>query len=135
MARNDREDSPNGGKPWEGRTVDGQPVDENGLLPNGMPADWCSDEAIAALNMERDMHPDETEEELTKRIFRENAAAAASRIVKVALTSPSERSALEASKYIVERTLGPVGQAGDAVDPLKAFLNKVEQAANAGSGN
>jgi len=98
-------------------------------------AEWSSEEAIAALNLEREMHPEESEEQLTKRIFREGAPAAASRIVKIALTSPNERLGLDASKYIVERTLGRVSDTGEATDPLTEFMKKVEDAANAGSGN
>jgi hypothetical protein len=98
-------------------------------------ADWSHDDALAALNLERDMRPEETPEELTKRIFREGAPVAASRIVRVALTSPNERVAMDASKYIIDRTLGRVGDNGEAVDPLTEFMKKVEDAANAGSGN
>jgi hypothetical protein len=130
MARGDR----SGREPW---FDDGEERDENGLTEAEREkiASWSSDEALAALDLERRLHPDETPEELTKRIFRENAAGAASRIVRIAVASENERVALDASKYIADRVLGRVGDTAESIDPLEAFMKKVEDAANAGSGN
>lgn len=51
---------------------------------------------------------DETETQMTNRIFRQNAIAAAQSVCKIALFGQSERLRLDAAKYVVERNLGRV---------------------------
>lgn len=96
---------------------------------------WVSDTAMEALNLERSVHPNETSEDMARRIFKEHLPIAAQRIVHIALNSPNEKVALDASKYVVERVMGKLGAPDTgAEDPLQAFLDdvssKVEAYAN-----
>lgn len=93
---------------------------------------WVPDDALRALQMERDLSPSETQGELANRIFRENAPAAAASIVHTALHGTNERIRLDAAKYTVERLLGRVGDGNPsaAANPLDAFINALENAAN-----
>lgn len=70
---------------------------------------WVPDDALAALVTERDLHAGETEEQMARRLMIENVGAAVMSIVNVAMHGSTERSRLDASKYIVERVLGRVG--------------------------
>lgn len=92
---------------------------------------WIADEALASLVTEREVHPDETEEQMTRRLFRENAANAALAIIHTAVHGTNERTRLDASKYVVERVLGKVGD--DAYDaeksPLEALMEGVLKSA------
>lgn len=94
--------------------------------------EWVPEDAIEALSMERAASPSESLENLTARLFRENAPAAAMSIVHTALHGANERTRLDASKYVVERLLGKVGESNPvgAVNPLEAFLNGIEDMAN-----
>lgn len=60
-------------------------------------------------SLERAVYRDETEEQMARRIFRQALPAAASSIVDIAMNSQNDRTKLDASKYIVERNLGKVG--------------------------
>lgn len=54
-----------------------------------------------------------------ERICQNNAAAAMQVIVTLALTNTNDKLRLEASKYLIERNLGRVGnEANGKVDPL-----------------
>lgn len=95
--------------------------------------EWDSDEAINALKMERTVNPSETEEELARRIIRENLPAAASAIAHLAIHSPSEKTRLEAARYIVDRNLGKIGDErtfGDK-DPWDELLADCVKTVNA----
>lgn len=61
-------------------------------------------------------HPDgETPKQTLRRLFEENSAGAAMRLISLSTHASSERVRLDASKYIVERVLGPLAGAGAAV--------------------
>lgn len=81
---------------------------------------WIPDEALNSLVAERTVHPDESEEQLTRRLFRENSSSAALGIIHIAVYGTNERTRLDASKYVVERVLGKVGD--DAFDAEKSPL-------------
>jgi hypothetical protein len=60
-------------------------------------------------SLERAVYANETEEQMARRIFREALPMAAASIVDIASNSQNDRTKLDASKYIVERNLGKVG--------------------------
>lgn len=95
---------------------------------------WVSDDALAALNLEKQVHGDEDNAALARRIFMEQAPLAAARIAHLAAHAASETVALRAAQYITDRVLGKIGDDTDSVDPLAAFLNDMtnnaEQHAN-----
>ena len=98
---------------------------------------WVPDAALKGLITEREVHPEESEEQLTRRLFRENSAAAALGIIHVSKHGQNERTRLDASKYIVERVLGKVGD--DAYEgeksPLELLMAGVLQSAESFANN
>lgn len=98
-------------------------------LPDG----FVDHAAVArALNMERQMHPAESTEDLTFRLFKENAPQVAMQIVNIALNGSSERLRLDAAKLVIDRILGPVGKETHRADsPLDAMVRQMQQDAEA----
>ena len=95
--------------------------------------DWLPDSAIEALNTERRVHTDETPAQTARRLMHENGPGAALSIIHIALYGSNERLRLDASKYVVDRVLGRVGddvnQGEDS--PLDAALRRMQEAAEA----
>lgn len=81
---------------------------EGYVPPNGENDSWVPEEAIEALNMEKQVQPSETNEEMAERIFEENLPVAAQAICHLARNSGSEKMRFDAAKYVVERNLGRV---------------------------
>jgi hypothetical protein len=90
---------------------------------------WVPDDALAALNMERQLNPSETEEQLARRLLREALPRSAASIIHMATHSYNERVRLDASKYVVERTMGRIGDnfEGD-VNPWEKLFNDIMNA-------
>jgi hypothetical protein len=80
--------------------------------------EWDAEEALQNLTAER-MLDDGDDLAASERIFAENAVGASLSIVHIALYSSNERLRLDASRYIVDRNLGRIGD----TDPLKAIGN------------
>lgn len=76
---------------------------------------WDSAEAIESLKMERSVHPEETNETLTKRILEQAAPMAAQSIVHLALHSTNDNTRLNAAKYVTDRLLDAETESGKAV--------------------
>ena len=82
-----------------------------------------TDEALEAARMEAQVFgkgpngEGETAEQTLRRLFEENSANAAMNIIRMSNSAGSERVRYDASKYIVERVLGPLGSASDAGAP------------------
>lgn len=101
-----------------------------------------TDEQIEALRTERttiyasDDGTEESHEAQARRIFRENAGVAATTLVNLAIHGVSERTRLDAAKYVTERVLGKIGDENGADDPLRSFMEdlakKAESFANKG---
>ena len=94
--------------------------------PDGEP--WVTDEAFDNLVMERVVNPAESAEELTMRLFREASPVATQGIIHLALKGASERVRFEAQKYIVDRTVGRIGDAKpdtDASQSWEKFMSEV----------
>ena len=66
---------------------------------------WDSDEAIESLKMERALHTDETNENLTRRLLEEAAPSAAQSIIHMALHSANDNTRLRAATYITDKLL------------------------------
>lgn len=96
---------------------------------------WVSDEDLqAAMQMEqtvfgRDLSTGASVS-LAKRLFKENAAAAAQSIIKTAIHGSTEKVRFDAAKYVLERALGPVSAVGKdegdgELPPLEAAVQKL----------
>lgn len=85
-------------------------------------------EALAAFNLEANLFPNETEEVTARRLMRENLVGVTQRIISIAMNSTSDRTALDASKYLMERVLGKVGEDASLAsdNKLSAFVNELE---------
>jgi hypothetical protein len=75
--------------------------------------------------------------EVTRETLINAGPAAAAKIAHLAVSSTNERVALDASKYIMERVLGPAGAKmetpkGPLQDMLESMFEEAEQVANAG---
>jgi hypothetical protein len=105
------------------------------MADNASQPDEELDDLLSSIKMERTLGPagSESDEALARRIFKENAPLAAASIAKLALHGQSERTRLDASKYVIERVLGPAGNDTGSSDPLADFLRGVEALANKGS--
>jgi hypothetical protein len=99
------------------------------------PETHVTDEELAALRQEREVFTDESLEAQSRRLLRESAPLAVTTVVNIARSGGSDRVRLDASKYLLDRVLGKVGDDafGDELDPLTAFVKGVEAHANAGS--
>lgn len=87
---------------------------------------WLPDDVGAALLMEKQLNPDETEEQSVKRLFREASPHAAMSIIRLAQTSTNERTRLDASKYVVERVIGKIGEdEGGVSSPIDDLMGDV----------
>lgn len=64
---------------------------------------------------------------LARQLFQENAAAAAQSIIRIAVHGSTEKVRFDASKYILERALGPTSQQApdDANAPLEAAVREL----------
>ncbi len=95
---------------------------------------WVSDADLqAAMQMEqtvfgRDLSSGASKS-LAKRLFQENAAAAAQSIIKTAVHGSTEKVRFDAAKYVLDRALGPVSLVGkddnDELDPLEAAVHQL----------
>lgn len=96
---------------------------------------WVSDEDLqAAMQMEQTVFGRDlsvgASVSLAKRLFKENAAAAAQSIIKTAIHGSTEKVRFDAAKYVLERALGPVSAAGKdegdgELPPLEAAVQKL----------
>lgn len=90
---------------------------------------WLPENAASSLAMERAVHPEENEEQTARRLLRESAPNATMAILHLAMHGTNERTRLDASKYILERVLGKVGDDvydGD-LSPITSFIKEVTQ--------
>jgi hypothetical protein len=87
---------------------------------------WDAEEALRSLADESRLIDGDDPAATAKRVFRENAGVAAAAIVHIAKYSPSDRTRLEAARYVVERNLGKIGEESVAEeDPLTRLLGAV----------
>jgi CHAT domain-containing protein len=88
--------------------------------------DWDPDEALNALEAERQAFQDEQPEDRTRRLFKENADGAAMSIVHLAHHAVNENVRLKAAIYVSDRVLGRIQDStalGDE-DPFVRFMKE-----------
>jgi len=97
---------------------------------------WVPDDALNALIAERTIHTEEDNEQIARRLLRENVGAAILGIVHTAIHGTNERTRLDAQKYITERVLGRVGDdAYGATNPVADFISEVTGFVAAAAGS
>jgi hypothetical protein len=90
-----------------------------------MDPNWEPTAAEKAALLDAEMDLDDGDTAVTaRRLFKENAPTAALSIIRMATHGSTERIKLDASKYILERVLGKVGDDGEEIiSPIDAVLN------------
>jgi hypothetical protein len=124
--------------PRESSQDEGAQQERDTLLPSmagykppveGADDEWVPEEAIEALNMEKQYRPAETNEEMAERIFEENLPVAAQAVCHLALNAGNSQVRFAAARYVIERKLGKVVDPSqirkDGTDPLLAFMGDV----------
>lgn len=95
---------------------------------------WVSDAQLQeALEMEQKVFGRDLDsgasKKLARRLFEENAAAAAQSIIKTAVHGSTEKVRFDAAKYVLERALGPTANPYDRAandnDPLEAAVQEL----------
>lgn len=87
---------------------------------------WDPEQALRDLAEEVPILDHGDQRSAARRIFVENAAIAAQSIVNIAIYSPSDRTRLEASRYVIERNLGRLGETTEDIDdPLTSLMASV----------
>jgi hypothetical protein len=81
--------------------------------------------------IEKEIFGEETHAQKAKRILTTNTPFAAAQIVNLAMNGSSDRIRLEASKTILDRTLGPVGK-DTQEDVLNDFLEGIQKLSKEG---
>ena len=105
--------------------------------------DGVDEKALEAARMESQVFgkgpngEGETTAATLRRLFEENSASAAMKIISLSSSASSERIRLDASKYIVERVLGPLGQGGNEGAPgsLEHTLNLISKGISGTGGD
>lgn len=112
-------------------------VDAAGLSSlSGLPTgtldnpDWDANDALDSFVTERTLNQDETIREYSRRVIRENMPLVTKSMVHLALHSKSERTRLDAGKYLMDRDLGKVGDNPGDINPLENFLAEITEFAN-----
>lgn len=106
----DSADEPKG-DPTPGTGQDGPPSGQ-----------WDSDEALSFLTMEKSVHEDQNNEQMTRRLLTEAAPMAALSIINLSRNSSNDNTRLAASKYIVDTLIA--GDGGED-DPLAQLIGEV----------
>lgn len=93
---------------------------------------WDNDDAVESLKMERELHPEEDEVALSKRLFTEAMPQIATKMVNLALYSVNDNTALAAGKYISDLVLMDQGGSTKAKweELLGEAVSEVELHAN-----
>lgn len=84
--------------------------------------DWIPDEALAALQCERVVHPEKTHEELARDILMSAAPMAAQSVAHLSVHAGNENVRLSAAKYIIDGVVGGGFKAQGSVDDMLLAL-------------
>jgi hypothetical protein len=89
--------------------------------------EWDPDDIAQKLVVPRSGAEEQTPESQATTTFRESLPVAAASICHLALHSANERIRLDASKYVVERNLGRIGENNlpGAKDPVDDLIKEV----------
>ena len=96
--------------------------------PSLPPEEWDPQRALQSMVLESNFENEPDLAKITQKMVTDASPMAAQRIIQIAMFSHDERRALDASKYIVDRVLGPVTNpsgAGEEITPLEALLGDV----------
>lgn len=93
------------------------------------PADWNPIEALKGLTMERALNSTDSPQVLARRLFEENLPLSVMSICHIAAYGESEAMRFNASRYVVERTMGPAERAS-APDGRHAWDDIYEKVVN-----
>ena len=86
-----------------------------------LPDTFVSEADLANMKLERNvMFPGETNEQMSRRLMRENLPAVTLGLIKTALYEPNATTRLKAGQYVMDRVLGRVGD--DVFDGAKSPL-------------
>lgn len=83
-------------------------------------ADWLPEAAVQALEMEKQVHENETPEQTARRLMRESSPQIAMGVLHTAMHGSTDRIRLDAQKYVLDRVLGKAGE--DAYESNKSPL-------------
>lgn len=86
---------------------------------------WVDTSALEAIALERNLRT-ETDEELSRRLLRESSPRAALSLIYLMDKSMNEKIRMDAAKYILDRSLGRIGE--DIVqedDPIMGILKSI----------
>ena len=86
------------------------PRNEDGTDDTVSGKEWIADDALECMITEKSFHPGETNPKTAKRLMDENAPVVAMSLIHLAIHSKSERTRLDAGRYIMDRILGRVGE-------------------------
>ena len=89
--------------------------------------EWDVEDALRSMEVERQIHQDQTPSEIATRIFDENMVPSALAIVHLAQHSPNEKIRMDAAKYVLERILGRIGDESKSseTNPLERLLAEI----------
>jgi len=88
--------------------------------------EWISDDALAAINMERIVRPALTHEELAREILMMSAPMAAKSVAWLSAHATAEQIRLKASQYIIDGVVGGgFAVSGGADDMLMALVSQL----------
>jgi len=89
--------------------------------------EWCSDEALAAIQTEKIVRPELTHEELAREILMTAAPMAAQSVAWLSAHALAEQVRLAASRYIIDGVVGGgfKSTSGGADDLLMALVKQL----------
>lgn len=83
-------------------------------------------EDLEILKSEQDIFGEQDEKATAERLFREGLPLATLSIIRLSQSAQSDRTRLDAAKYVVERNLGRIQDLNTGVeDPLMDLLNEL----------
>lgn len=74
---------------------------------------WMPDQAVKNLTMEKTLHGHESHKQLARRLLDEALPLATMAITHIALNDPKSEMRYNASKYILEQTIGSPGKTSE----------------------
>jgi len=94
------------------------------------PSEWDASAALKSLVAKTMDEHNGDPKKTAELIFNDNVALAAQSLVHSAIHSDNEKIRLDASRYIIERVLGRLGDNKDTtVDPLQELMNEAMKVA------
>lgn len=102
-------------------------MNEDGSEDTVSGREWLPDDALEGMIMEKSFHPGESNPKTAKRLMDENAPVIAMSMIHLAIHSRSERTRLDAGRYIMDRILGRVGEELMPTEdsPIDKFISDV----------